>query len=96
MIDLVDSFQEYLLGYQDIVTRGGFRACMCIARRWDWKASIDGKHQDLTSMDFDDGLISTMVKDNLRTTEKKHLSVLAIIRAASVGASFAAIRKLDW
>jgi hypothetical protein len=73
MIDLVDSFQEYLLGYQDIVTRGGFRVCICIARRWDWKTSIDGKHQDLRSMDFGDGLISMLVKDILHTSKKKDI-----------------------
>jgi hypothetical protein len=95
MIDLVDSFQEYLLGYQDIVTRGGFGVCICIARRWDWKTSIDGKHQDLNSMDFDDGLISMLVKDNLLTKIKRHLFVLMMIPVASVGASFAAIRELD-
>jgi len=40
-----------------------------IARRWDRKTSIDGKHQDSSSMDFDDGLISILVKDSLRTTK---------------------------
>lgn len=31
---------------------------------------MDGKHQDLSSMDFDDGLIPILVKDNLRTNTK--------------------------
>ena len=35
---------------------------------------MDGKHQDLSSVDFDDGLISIMVKDHLRTTKKTFIS----------------------
>jgi hypothetical protein len=46
-------------------------------------------------MDFDDGLISMLVKDNLLTKIKRHLFVLMMIPVASVGASFAAIRELD-
>lgn len=44
MIGLVDFAQEYLLGYQDIIARGGYSICICIriARRWDWKISMDG------------------------------------------------------